>query len=280
MPSRWEVALAGPGGADIPLAAPHAVASGWLDDRSSGPVAAQGIRSGHADQVKKWAFGPLRAPASGDGIVLQVRLLDDTLADRLLTSTQPGTSVRLGTARFSVLEPTRLIDKASWADLAASAGSRAWQISFVTPTCARRRNRTAPLLSPDTLALGLAERWRLLDPATAPAITWRSGGCPVWISDLDGRTEVQLLPRTVRRPAGPERREEVVSGFVGRMRFVCDQGSDAEADAFGALLAFAAFAGAGSHTAYGFGVTLPEPTWQPPTNPGKKRPATSGAIER
>ena len=105
----------------------------------------------------------------------------------------------------------------------------------------------------------------MLHPATAPALPWRPSGCPVWVSDLDGRTEVQLLPRTVRHDGGQERHEEVISGFVGRVRYVCDQGSDAEAAVFGALLAFAAYAGAGSHTAYGFGVTIPEPTWQPPT---------------
>jgi CRISPR/Cas system endoribonuclease Cas6 (RAMP superfamily) len=57
----------------------------------------------------------------------------------------------------------------------------------------------------------------------------------------------------------------VVSGFTGRIRYVCDRGSDAEAGTFGALLAFAAYAGAGSHTTYGFGVVSPETTWQPPS---------------
>jgi CRISPR/Cas system endoribonuclease Cas6 (RAMP superfamily) len=60
-------------------------------------------------------------------------------------------------------------------------------------------------------------------------------------------------------------RQEVVSGFVGRIRYVCHQGTDAEAAGFDALMAFAAFAGVGSHTTAGFGVMVPEPTWQPPT---------------
>jgi CRISPR/Cas system endoribonuclease Cas6 (RAMP superfamily) len=87
----------------------------------------------------------------------------------------------------------------------------------------------------------------------------------VWVSDLDGHSEVQILPRTVRRGGEQERREEVISGFTGRVRYVCDHGTDAEAAIFGALLAFASFAGAGSHTAYGFGVVIQEQTWQPPT---------------
>ena len=266
MPSRWEVTLCGPADAGVPLAAPHAVVSGWLDDRAARPGGAGTGQSGHGDQVKKWAFGPLRAATGGPaGIVLQVRLLDDALAGRLTASTRPGTAVRLGSGHYQVREPALLVAQASWAGLGAAPVSRAWQVRFATPACARRRNRAAPLLSPDTLALGLAERWRLLDPATAPVPPWRPGSCPVWVSDLDGRTEVQLLPRTVRRGDGWERREEVISGFTGRVRYSCDQGNDAGATVFGALLAFASFAGAGSHTAYGFGVTVPEPTWQPPT---------------
>jgi CRISPR/Cas system endoribonuclease Cas6 (RAMP superfamily) len=87
----------------------------------------------------------------------------------------------------------------------------------------------------------------------------------VWVSDLDGHTEIQLLPRTIRQDGRQERREEVISGFVGRVRYVCDHGGDTEAAAFAALMALASFAGAGSHAAYGFGVTILEPTWQPPT---------------
>jgi CRISPR-associated endoribonuclease Cas6 len=269
MPSRWDLALAGPAEAGIPLAAPHAVVSGWLDDRSTGPRESRAGRSEHGDQVKKWAFGPLRAfSGGGEGIVMQVRLLDDALEDRLLAGTALGTAVRLGAHQYRVREPAHLVERSAWANLRlppGSLGSRAWQVRFVSPACLRRRNRAAPLLSPDALALGLAERWRLLDPLTAPALPWRPGAGPVWVSDLDGHTEVQILPRTVRLDGRQERRQEIISGFVGRVRYVCDHGSDAEATAFGELLAFAAFAGAGSHTAYGFGVLIPEPTWQPPT---------------
>jgi len=266
MPSRWEVTLAGPAEAAIPLTAPHAVVSGWLDDRGPGPHGAQAARSEHTGQARKWAFGPLRAVA-GDraAIVMQVRLLDDALGHRLVAATAPGTAVRLGAVHYRVREQARQVEQTSWQELRSWPGTRAWQVRFVSPACARRRNRAAPLLDPDSLALGLAERWRLLDPATVPAVPWLPAAGPVWVSDLDGHTEVQILSRTTRRDGGTARREEVISGFAGRVRYVCDHGTDAEAAAFGALLAFAAFAGAGSHTAYGFGVVAAEPTWQPPT---------------
>ncbi len=217
--------------------------------------------------MKKWACGPFRAvPAgpAGAGIAVQVRLLDDSLADRLQAATTPGATVRLGACRYRVCAPARMSAQARWQELRRWPGTRAWQVRFVTPACARRRNRTSPLLAPEALARGLAERWQHLDPATAPSLPWRGAG-PVWVSDLDGHSEVQILSRRLNRPGQQSREEEIISGFTGRVRYVCDQGSDAEAACFGALLAFAAFAGAGSHTAYGFGVVAPELTWQPPT---------------
>jgi len=165
---------------------------------------------------------------------------------------------------YRVQSPPQVVAKASWQELRRWPGTRAWQVRFATPACARRRNRTAPLLAPEALARGLAERWRYLDPATAPEVAWREAG-PVWVSDLDGHSEVQILSRRLGRAGRPVMQEEIISGFTGRVRYVCDHGSDADAACFDALLAFAAFAGAGSHTAYGFGVVVPEPTWQPPT---------------
>jgi len=270
MPSQWEVRLAGPAEAPIPLTAPHAVVSGWLDDPAPGSRADPGGagRSGHSEPVKRWACGPLQAvrsssPGSSD-LAVGVRLLDDTLVGRLQAATAPGTLVRLGACRYRVRSPARLMSQATWQGLRCWPGSRAWQVRFVTPACTRRRSRTSPLLAPDALARGLAERWRHLDPATAPALPWRGDG-PVWVSDLDGRSEVQILSRRLPRNGQSVTEDEVISGFTGRVRYVCDHGTDDEAAAFGALLAFAAFAGAGSHTAYGFGVIVPEPTWQPPT---------------
>jgi hypothetical protein len=135
---------------------------------------------------------------------------------------------------------------------------------FLTPTCIRRNNRTSPLLAPDSLARGLTERWRHLHPATAPPLPGPGPG-PVWISDLDGHSEVQVLTRRIKRDGQWHLRDEIISGYTGRIRFVCETGTDNQAAAFDALLAFAAYAGAGSHTTYGFGVTTAEDTWQSPT---------------
>ena len=114
MPSRWEVMLAGSQGAAIPLAAPQAVVSGWLDDppgQGSESVSRVGGRSAHAGPKRAWACGPFGTFTPGgaglaDGVtVMQVRLLDDSLADRLREAVQPGRSVRLGAHRYQVAGP-------------------------------------------------------------------------------------------------------------------------------------------------------------------------------
>lgn len=269
MPSRWEVRLCGPTDAEIPLSAPLAVVSGWLDDPPGrGRGSSAGAGSGHGDQGRKWACGPMRAASHGaggsDGIILQVRLLDDALADRLGAATRRGRTVRLGAHHYELAGPARQAGQVPWPALRQWSGERAWQVRYVSPVCIRRGNRTSPWPAPESVARGLAERWQRLNPATAPPVPGPGPG-PVWVSDIEGRSQVQILSRRVRRDGQWRAQDEVISGFVGRVRYVCDHGSDAEAADFGALLAFAAFAGAGSHTTCGFGVVTPEPTWQPPT---------------
>ena len=197
----------------------------------------------HAGLKRAWACGPFGTYTPDGGgpagavTVVQVRLLDDSLVDRLRRAVRPGRSVRLGAHRYQVAAPARLIGQVTWERLRQWSGERAWQVRFVTPVCLRRGNRTSPWPAPESIARGLAERWHRLHPATAPPLPG-SGTGPVWVSDVDGHSETQILTRRGGR-------REVVSGFTGRIRYVCDQGTDAEAADFSALIAFAAFAGAG-----------------------------------
>jgi CRISPR-associated endoribonuclease Cas6 len=201
--------------------------------------------------------------------VLEVRLLDDGLADRLTRAASPGHRLRLGAGEYQVAGPARETGRATWTDLRRWAGERAWQVRFVTPVCVRRGNRTTPWPAPESVARGLAERWQRLNPATAPSPLGR-GAPTVWVSDIEGHSEAHILTRRARYDGQWRFDEEVISGFTGRIRYVCDHGSEADAAAFGALLAFAAYAGAGSHTTFVFGVLRPESTWQPPTlRPGQ-----------
>lgn len=149
MPSRWEVALTGPRDVPVPLGAPQAVVSGWLDDRPRGssPEARQAARSAHTAAARAWACGPLRTcptEAGGTVTVLEVRLLDDALAGRLRRTVRPGRAVRLGAGEYQIAAPACETGRASWAELRRWAGERAWQVRFVTPVCLRRGNRTSP----------------------------------------------------------------------------------------------------------------------------------------
>jgi CRISPR-associated endoribonuclease Cas6 len=279
MPSRWEVKLAGPTAGAIPLTAPFAFISSWLDDHaqpnSAGPAGTTARQSGHNDQARKWAFGPLYiepASAAQAAVTLQVRLLDDDLADRLQAAAIPGRHVRLGEHHFQVTQPAVLTEQTPWPALRHWSGSRAWQVRFHTPACFRRGNRTSPWPAPETIARSLTDRWQRLHPQTAPAPPGPGTG-PIWVSDLEGRSEVHNLTRNVRRAGARHREDEVVSGFTGRIRYVCDRGTNDEAATFDALLAFAAFAGIGSHTTYGFGVIAAEPSWQPPTTRPPRQPS-------
>jgi hypothetical protein len=114
MPSRWEVMLAGPQDAPVPLAAPQAVVSGWLDDprpRGPGLAPVAGARSAHADPARAWACGPLQTSPhgqlgeTGDMTILHVRLLDDALTGRLVSAVRPGRPVRLGACEYQVAAP-------------------------------------------------------------------------------------------------------------------------------------------------------------------------------
>jgi CRISPR-associated endoribonuclease Cas6 len=273
VPSRWEVIFEGPRDVPVPLTAPQAVVSGWLDDppHHSRAGARQAGRSAHSAAARAWACGPLRSglTAAGDTVaVMEVRLLDDMLAEQLVRAACLGGAVRFGQGEYRVAVPARETSRASWADLRCWSGERAWQVRFASPVCLRRGNRTSPWPAPESVARGLAERWRLLHPETAPSPA--HGAASLWVSDLEGRSEAHILSRRVRKGGQSRLTEEVISGFTGRIRYVCDHGTEAEAADFGALMAFAAYAGAGSHTTYGFGVTCLEPTWQPPTlRPGQ-----------
>jgi hypothetical protein len=279
VPSRWEVTLAGPREAAIPLTAPQAVVSGWLDDPPGGESApGTGTPSAHAGPGRAWACGPLRTVTpDGPGTVatvtvIQVRLLDDDLAERLQRAARPGRPVRLGAHQYQIAAPAQQAARATWADLRAWSGERAWQVRFVTPVCLRRGNRTSPWPAPESLARGLAERWHRLDPATAPPLPGPGPG-PVWVSDLEGRSETAILTRHPRRDGARQASSEVISGFTGRIRYVCDRGTAAEAASFAALIAFAAYPGQLAAARVGVLASDQEDGVLGPGHPGEHPPA-------
>lgn len=254
MPSTWQIPLTGAAGAGVPLTAPLAVVSGWLDARSDGSQTgsepgltpdAKDARSRHDAQARPWSVTPPQA-VGRQRTVLEVRLLDDGLRDRLARVVVPGARVRLGSQHFTVADTASQVAAVGWEELARWSGERAWQVRFASPTTFRRGNRTSPWPDPVSVIRGLRARWDGLGHGPAPEPTRGS----VWVSDVDGRSDAVAMRGTV------------VTGFIGRLRYVCD-GSAEDAAAFAALMAFGRFAGVGSHTTAGFGCIIPEPTPQP-----------------
>jgi CRISPR/Cas system endoribonuclease Cas6 (RAMP superfamily) len=230
MPSRWQIHLDGPPRPAISPESVHAVVSRWLDDD-------------HKAVVKPYAVSPPRCDATADTrTVLEVRLVDDALASRLVAHVTPDVPVRLGRHCLTVAGAPRLLDGMSWADLgrADATGTplrTTWEVSFRSPTTFRDRSRTSPWPAPESVLTGLAARWRALDPGSAPALSVQAMRA-VWVCDLDGRSEVLKL------------RDTVVSGFVGRIRYACE-GTPTEAADVDTLFGFARYAGIGSHTTFG-----------------------------
>jgi len=257
MPSQWTITLEGPASPDIPATAPHAVVSRWLDIDHQAPV-------------KPYAISP--PTTRGKHTTLRIRLLDDALAGPLAHHTTTGSTVRLGHHHFTVHTPPVLEHGTSWQALTSTPPHRAWDVTYLSPVTFRRRNRTSPWPAPDSVLTSLSARWQALDPGTAP--TLRVDGLrSVWVSDIDGSSQAFALKDTV------------ISGFVGRLRYMCDDGP-ALSD-IAALFAFARYAGIGSHTAYGLGtITVapshPETTRRPAADTAlaSQRPPTAPVLSR
>jgi CRISPR-associated endoribonuclease Cas6 len=226
MPSRWEIRLGGDADVAVPVEAPHAVLSRWLD-------------GDHRAPVKPYALCPPRM-AGADVVILEVRLLEDGLGHRLRASAPTGTKVRLGRHHFRVLAEPRSVAWAPWSAYTEWMGARAWTVRFVSPATFRRGDRSSPWPAPQSVVTSLANRWRALRPDTTPATSWQTHAS-LWVSDIEGHSEAVLI------------NGRIVSGFVGSVRYVCD-GLDSEAAAVDALLRFATHAGIGAHTAFGFGM--------------------------
>jgi CRISPR-associated endoribonuclease Cas6 len=230
VPARWEVRLAGPTDVAVPVESPHAVVSRWLD-------------ADHQASVKPYALCPPRVAAGVT--ILEIRLLDDALETTLRDAAPVGAAVRLGRHVFRVVTAPTPVEHKRWPEFTGWLGARAWPVRFVSPVTFRRGDRSSPWPAPQSVVRSLVDRWRALQPDTAPSVP-RGGLNSLWVSDVEGHSEALLLDG------------RIVSGFIGSIRYVCD-GPDSDATAVDELLRFATYAGIGSHTAFGFGLVRVEP---------------------
>lgn len=236
MPARWVIRLSGPEPRDVNLAHLHAVVSTWLDATDEE----------HSYGVKPYSVSAPRS--EGDLLAVEIGTLTDDAESRLLSQLRPGSGVRFGRHRAVVVAAPEPVSGSPWSHLAALIDARAWVVRFATPTSFRQGRRTSPWPAPPALIRGLALKWERWSGIPLPALAPHDVE-QVWVTDVDGASHVLRI--------GPS----VFSGFVGRVRYQCD---DARVAAeVGPLFALAPFAGVGSATTKGLGTVRLERTWQP-----------------
>lgn len=151
----------------------HAAFSGWFDAASD--------RNAHHDTVKPYRLAPLSQQEGSWGA--EVALLSAEAYQALAQRLEDDPRVRLGRISTPV-GPPRVLQGATWDELGAWPGERAWRVTFLTPFASRTGNRTSPFPSPPVVLRGPAEAWR-----------WYSGReelrlspteqANLWVSHLD-----------------------------------------------------------------------------------------------
>lgn len=244
MPSRWLLTLgdldleAGP----VRQEALHAVISRWFDP----------TREAHNAKVKPYAISPIGNGPKGPAI--EIGTITESAEVALHRAARPSRRLRFGSQLATIADPPTRIATETWTKLGTASAARAWCLQLLTPTTFRRRNRSSPWLAPETVLHGLADRWLAWSTLDAIELT-RTELQSVWVTDLDGRNEVLQLNGST------------VSGFVGRIRYECDD--EKVAKSVDRLLRLAAYIGVGSYTTKGLGVVRLEPTWAPSSRNGK-----------
>lgn len=220
MITQWSVPVAGvePGYLEAPHV--HALVTSWL---------------GH-DNTNPWC---ITGTTAEDG-VLTIDLVTLTYEGGCRLGEQPLAlrGIRLGAQHGVLLSDAIPRAVHSYDDLFQSTVNSADRIAFQTPTTIKNQHRTSPFLEPARIARSTARRWNNIvdDPALRLDENDATG---VWVSDIDGRTEVVQL------------HGNTVSGFVGEMRFAYS--TPESATLFSRIWAFAELAGVGAQTATGFG---------------------------
>lgn len=233
--TTWNIDITGLSDALVDGAHGHALVSRWLDPEG-----------GHRNTGKHWSFrGAFRRGAVTS---ISVSTLSPRAERALLSAACAEARVRLGREHGVIAGAPSAISRTTWAELLHEPPRDAWVIRCDTPVGFRSRNRFTPLLEPRSVTKSLLCHVNSVEPSVAQILRLddRELGT-LWVSDIDGRNVVLPVAKLT------------ASGFVGRMRFVCEDAMAARK--FGVLLRFAEIAGLGSYTTQGLGVMGLESTW-------------------
>ena len=227
MPSRWWVPVTAVSPERVTLEQVHAAISSWFDRTPAE----------HTASVKPYAVSPLSGEPSQMGV--EVSILTPEALTRLRQSAVAGEKIRLGSQIGRLGLATRL-DEESWDALNSPTEARSWELEFLTPTTFRRGDRSSPWPAPPAVLRGLSESWGAWSQLSRRDPTHQEVDS-VWVSDIAGQSHPMILAGTH------------ISGFVGRLRYQCDDvGAAAVVDP---LFRLAPFCGVGSAKAKGLGVT-------------------------
>lgn len=232
MPTLLTLRLTEPTGSPPFPAHVHAAACGLLEAPDAD----------HTAQHKPFAVG---APVAERGAVTW-RL--GWLPDAALPAGWPPQQLRLGGSVCRVTQAQQ--QPQPFAALAASGPVTRVQVRFLTPTYFSRNGRDVPLPDPVLVLRSLTQRWNAFAPA-ALAIDEGLGRellGTVVLTDAD--------VHTVRVQVG---RDAWQTGFVGDTELALTRTASPTIGAiFAALLRYAAVAGIGARTTYGFGEVSPQ----------------------
>lgn len=237
MPRRWLVPLPGMRPEYVRPWHVHGAVSGWFDYTPA---------EHHAND-KPYAVWPL---ITSHRVGVQVATLTEDAEARFQAATSRGQSVRLGNQTREIGGP-RMLAQASWAELAARRGSRRWVLHFQTATTFRSGDQSSPFPQPATVLRGLGKAWSMWSDVALPGIDTRSLGSSVRVDALDLSSSIVTVD--VGSQEGGARINLWVSAVTGQITFVCQD--RVAAATVGPLLELAAFAGVGSMTLKGLGVT-------------------------
>ena len=237
MPSRWWVPVTGVSPERVTLEQVHGAISSWFDNTPGE----------HAAAIKPYSVSPLSGASPQLGI--EVSVLTPEAVTRLRQSAIAGGQIRLG-GQIGRLGTAIQRAEQSWDALSVPTGAHSWELEFLTPTTFRRRDRSSPWPAPAAVLRGLSESWGAWSQLPRRDLTHQDADS-VWVSDMAGQSHPMTLAGTR------------ISGFVGRVRYQCDDPTLAVV--VDPLFRLAPFCGVGSAKAKGLGVTRLRSIRQPQT---------------
>jgi CRISPR-associated endoribonuclease Cas6 len=232
MPSRITVTVEG-GSPD--RVRPHHVYGlvvGWVEPFVSGGA--------HTASVKPYTVTPLFRDFGGE-LRFAIGILDDSLVDMVEKEAARTDRIRLGSQIFDVGGVEMVSEP--WGDLVgnASPGGQ-YGFDFLTPVVFRSQNDSNPLPAPGLVFGHLRSRWqRYAPPELGVALDLR--GCDLLVTHMNART------------VNVRHRHADFVGLVGDVRYRARRASASERKMLHALGRLARYAGVGSFTTNGFGVT-------------------------